>query len=315
MRLYGDVPLVIEETSNPNDFFGQERTPTTDVYTRIITDLDEAITVLPENQSEAGRVTQIAAQSLLGKVHLTLGNYGEATNHLSAVKASGKHTLVANPADIFTLENENNEEIIFAVQFESGLNGNSEGSDLFQQTAPSGTVNGAKGHSLPTVSLYNLFDQSDLRFDAFLGTTDEGIPFSRKYKEPTTDPRDGGSNFIVLRYADVLLMLAEAQNETGNTQAALENLNAVRNRAGLPNAVANNQTDIREAIALERRFELISEGHRWFDLLRTNQAIPVMNAWFTEQGRSTRIDENDLLMPIPQSQIDTDPAITQNLGY
>ena len=315
VRLYGDVPLVIEETSNPNDFFGQERTPTTGVYTRIITDLDEAITVLPENQSEAGRVTQIAAQSLLGKVHLTLGNYGEATNHLSAVKASGKHTLVAIPADIFTLETDNIEESIFAVQFESGLNGNSEGSDLFQQTAPSGTVNGAKGHSLPTVSLYNLFDQSDLRFDAFLGTTDEGIPFSKKYKEPTTDPRDGGSNYIVLRYADVLLMLAEAQNETGNTQAALENLNTVRNRAGLPNAVANNQTDIREAIALERRFELISEGHRWFDLLRTNQAIPVMNAWFTEQGRSIRIDENDLLMPIPQSQIDTDPAITQNIGY
>ncbi|MGD1892869.1 MAG: RagB/SusD family nutrient uptake outer membrane protein [Cyclobacteriaceae bacterium] len=315
VRLYGDIPLVIEETSNPNDFFGQARTPTADVYTQIITDLDEVITVLPKSQSEAGRVTQTAAQSLLGKVHLTLGNYNEAINHLGAVKASGLHSLVANPADIFTIENENNEEIIFAVQFASGLNGNSEGSRLFQQTAPSGTVNEAKGHNLPTVTLYNLFDPNDLRFDAFLGVTEEGIPFSKKLAEPATDPRDGGSDMVVIRYADVLLMLAEAQNETGNTQAALENLNAVRTRAGLSNATARSQTDIRDAIALERRFELVSEGHRWFDLLRTNQAISVMNAWFAEQGRSTRIDENDLLMPIPQSQIDTDPAITQNSGY
>jgi len=315
VRLYGDVPVVIEETTNPNDYFGQERTPTADVYTRIITDLDEAIPALPENQPEAGRVTRTAAQSLLGKVHLTLGNYPEAISYLSAVQASARHGLLANPADIFALDNENNKEVIFAVQFESGLNGNSEGSDLFQQTAPSGTINGAKGHSLPTVSLYNLFDPSDLRFGDFLDLTEEGIPFSKKYKEPAGDPSDGGSNFIVLRYADVLLMLAEAQNETGNTQTALEHLNAVRNRAGLPNSTASTLATIREAIALERRFELVSEGHRWFDLLRTDQAIPVMNAWFAEQGKNIRIDEDDLLMPIPQSQIDTDPAITQNLGY
>ncbi|MEM1134385.1 MAG: RagB/SusD family nutrient uptake outer membrane protein [Bacteroidota bacterium] len=315
VRLYGDVPLVTEETLNPNDLFGQARTPADQIYNQIITDLSGAIQNLPTTQVENGRVIQTAAQALLGKVHLTRNNYIEAINLLSAVKTSGIHALVAAPEDIFAIDNENNEEIIFDVQFVSGLNGNQEGSNLFQQTAPSGTINGAKGHSLPTVSLYNLFDQSDLRFNAFLGLTDESIPFSKKLQVPNDEPSDGGSNVVVLRYADVLLMLAEAQNEANETADAIANLNLVRNRAGLDDFVSNNQAEIRDAIALERRFELVSEGHRWFDLLRTGRAITVMNTWFTNEGINIRIDENDLLFPIPQSQVDTDPAIKQNPGY
>ncbi|UZR98422.1 RagB/SusD family nutrient uptake outer membrane protein [Chondrinema litorale] len=315
VRLYGDVPLVTEETTNPNDYFGQERTAADQVYTQIISDLESAIQNLPTTQPETGRIRKTAAQALLGKVHLTLQNYSEAVSVLSEVKNSGQHTLLAEPAEIFELESENNAEIIFDIQFASGLNGNDEGSNMFQQTSPSGTISGAKGHNLPTVSLYNLYEENDKRFQAFMGVTSEGIPFSKKLKEPSGEPSDGGSNVIVLRYADVLLMLAEAQNELGETGAALNNLNLVRERAGISEISSNSQDEIREAIEMERRLELVSEGHRWFDLVRTGKAISVMNDWFSSQGINISIDQNDLLMPIPQSQIDTDPAITQNPGY
>ncbi|MDW7690440.1 RagB/SusD family nutrient uptake outer membrane protein [Flammeovirgaceae bacterium SG7u.111] len=315
VRLYGDVPLVTEETSNPNDYFGQERTPVEQVYTQVITDLKAAIQNLPLTKSEVGRVRKTAAQALLGKVHLTLKNYNDAIAILNELKTSGVHQLLDEPADIFALENENNDEIIFDVQFASGLNGNDEGSSMFQQTSPSGTVSGAKGHNLPTISLYNLYDKNDKRFQAFMGLTSEGIPFSKKLKEPSGSPSDGGSNVIVLRYADVLLMLAEAQNEVNQTSEAIKNLNLVRKRANVAELTSTSQTEVRDAIALERRLELVSEGHRWFDLLRTGKAISVMNKWFADEGINISINDDDLLMPIPQSQIDTDPAIKQNTGY
>ena len=315
VRLYGDVPLVIEETTNPNDYFGQVRTPLDQVYTQIITDLEAAIQNLPLTQSETGRVRKTAAQALLGKVYLTQQNYSEAATILTEVKNSGQHSLLVEPAEIFDISNENNEEIIFDIQFASGLNGNDEGSNMFQQTSPSGTVSGAKGHNLPTVSLYNLYGETDKRLEAFMGLTSEGIPFTKKLVEPSGEPSDGGSNVIVLRYADVLLMLAEAQNELNQTSEALNNLNLIRERAGIADLATNTQDELRKAIELERILELVSEGHRWFDLLRTGKAISVMNDWFSSQGVNISIDNNDLLMPIPQSQIDTDPAIIQNPGY
>ena len=315
VRLYGNVPLVTDETTNPNDYFGQDRTAVDQVYNQIITDLEAAIQNLPTSQPETGRIRKTAAQALLGKVHLTLKNYNDAVTILNEVKNSGQHQLLEEPADVFSLDNENNEEIIFNVEFASSLNGNDEGSNMFQQTSPSGTVNGAKGHNLPTTSLYNLYEENDKRFQAFMGLTSEGIPFSNKLKEPSGEPSDGGSNIIVIRYADVLLMLAESHNELNQTSEALENLNLVRSRANITEYESIAQDEIRTAIELERRLELVSEGHRWFDLLRTGKAISVMNQWFSDQGINISIDQNDLLMPIPQSQIDTDPAIVQNPGY
>ncbi len=149
VRLYGAVPLALEETTNPNTYFGQGRTPAAEVYTQIIKDLTEAIDELPPN-ANPGRVVKTAAQTLLAKVYLTQGNAPGAKTLLDAVVASGKHSLMTKPADVFRIDNENNVEIIFAVQFASGINGNSEGSVMFQIFSPSGTQSGAKGHNLPT---------------------------------------------------------------------------------------------------------------------------------------------------------------------
>lgn len=185
-----------------------------------------------------------------------------------------------------------------------------------QQFSPSGTLANAKGHNLPTRSLYNLYAADDLRKEYYVGITANNIPFSKKLVQPTTAPADGGSNFVVIRYADILLLLAEIENETGNGAAAVAYVNAVRQRANASPIQAGLPADrLGEAIELERRLELICEGHRWFDLLRYGTAVDVMNAWFDAEGINITVGAHHVLMPIPQGQLDTDPAITQNIGY
>ena len=314
VRLYGDVPLVTKETTNPNEYFGQGRAQSALVYTQIIADLTDAISVLPASSSQPGRVIKTAAQTLLGTVYLTQKKYSDAKTQLLSVATSGQHALMTDPATVFAINNENNKEIIFAVQYASGVNGNTEGSAMFQLFAPSGTVSGAKGHNLPTKSLYALYTTTDKRRTAYVTTTSAGIPWSRKLTQPSVIT-DGGSDVVVLRYADVLLKLAEAENELGNTSNAIPYLNQVRTRAGLSNTTAVTQAELRSAIDLERRLELINEGHRWYDLLRTGTAIQVMNDWFKANNILVTITSKDLLLPIPQGQIDTDPSIKQNPGY
>ncbi|PKK35042.1 hypothetical protein BWI96_19145 [Siphonobacter sp. SORGH_AS_0500] len=315
IRLYGDVPLVTKETENPNEYFGQGRTASAQIYEQIRKDLTEAIATLPAVNTQAGRVRKSAAQTLLAKVYLTAKRYTEAKTLLESVVNDGQHQLLTNPADVFSLSNENNREIIFAVQFASGVNGNTEGSTMYQQYAPSGTVSGAKGHNLPTKSLYALYSSSDKRKGVYVGITTSGIPWCKKLSAPTTVITDGGSDIVVLRYADVILMLSEIENELGNISTALTYLNQIRTRAGLAATSASTQTELREAIALERQLELVGEGHRWFDLIRTGTALTVMNQWFKANNILTTLTSNNLLMPIPQSQVDTDPAIKQNEGY
>lgn len=314
VRLYGDVPLVTQETTDPNTYFGQGRTAKALVYSQVVADLTEAIQGLPAATTQPGRVIKTAAQALLAKVYLTQQSYAAALPLLQAVVSSGRHALQANPADVFSLTNENNSEIIFAVQFASGVNGNSEGSIAFQQFSPSGTVSGAKGHNLPARALYSLYAATDRRRGTYVAVTSAGTPFLRKLTAPAV-VTDGGSNAVVLRYADVLLMLAEVQTELNSLPEAAANLSLVRTRAGLAATAANTPADLRAAIALERRLELIGEGHRWFDLLRTGTAVSVMNSFFQASNILTTIGPNNLLMPVPQSQVNTDPSILQNPGY
>ena len=134
----------------------------------------------------------------------------------------------------------------------------------------------------------------------------------KKYTANTANPIDGPSDFVVLRYADVLLMLAEADNATANTTDALKYLNQVRKRAGLADFTSTDQTLIKNEISLQRQLELIGEGHRWFDLLRSGNAVQIMNTYFQKTGQNITIKDNQLLMPVPQDQIDTDPSIKPN---
>jgi len=315
VRLFGDVPLVIQETTDPNAYFGQGRTAAGQIYDQIKKDLTEATQELPLTASKPGQVVKTAAQTLLAKVYLTQKDYALAKPLLEAVVSSGQHILMDEPSKVFSIANENNKEIVFAVQFASGVNGSSEGSNMFQQFSPSGTVSGAKGHNLPTKNLYALYSSQDKRKGAYVDVTATGTPFTKKLSPPAAVISDGGSDIVVLRYADVLLMLSEVHNELENTTEAVKYLNLVRSRAGLQAVTNPTQSSLRAAIDLERRLELVGEGHRWFDLLRTSTAVTVMNQWFKDNNMQIIVKTDKLLMPIPQGQINTDPSIRQNTGY
>ena len=316
VRIFGDVPLVLKETTNVNEYFGQSRTPVAEVYVAIESDLKEAMNLLPTTTTQKGRVTKGAALGILGKVLLTQKKYAESLIYLNQVEPLG-YQLLTDVTKIFDVANENNAEIIFDVQFSSGLNGNSEGSTAFQMFSPSGSVSGAKGHNLPTKEVYNLYSTGDTRRSAYIGLTSSGIPFSKKLVKTSNTIADGGSNFVVLRLADIFLMKAESYAEQNDFINANIYLNKVKTRAGIPTVNFSTKDQLLTEIDRERRLEFVGEGHRWFDLIRTGKAISVMTSHFTNNpGYSTaQINAHHLLMPVPQGQINTDPAIKQNPGY
>jgi hypothetical protein len=310
VRIFGDVPLVTSEISNPLASFGQVRAPKADVYKQIETDLNEAIPLLPtRTSSNKMRVVKTAAQSLLGKVKLTQKDYASAETLLMSVESSGVQQLLSDVSTVFPIANELNDEIIFSVQYASGLNSNSEGSDAYRMFNPTGRVigsmTGTKGHGVLKSSFYNLYDVTDKRKNVYVGAIASGIGFNNKIAVPTTVVTDAASDWVVLRYADVILMLAEIENELGKPIQALSYLNMIRIRAGLTTFSSSDKVAIFNEIDLQRRKELVWEGHRWFDLLRQDRVKTVLGV----------SDVNKLLMPLPASQIAADPSLKQNPGY
>lgn len=315
VRLYGDVPLVLKETTNPSDYFGQGRNPISEVYSQIELDLIDAIKNLP-NLKSSGKPAIGAAQALLADVMMNQGKYNEAVTTLTPLINSNVYKLMTSTSQIFGTANEGNSEILFEIKYASGVNGNREGESAASQFRPSGTTANAKGHNLPSEQFVNLFESADTRKNNYIGRNITANPFyySLKYEVSSTGADDGGSDHIIIRYADVLLKYAEALNETGDLNAA-KYLNDVRKRAGLPNTTATSQSELRIAIELERRFEFIGEGHRWFDLKRTGKAVQTMNDWFKSNNKNITITADNLILPIPQNQRDTDPTLSQNKGY
>lgn len=321
VRLFGDVPLVTIEYDDPFEAFNLGRTPKAAVYTQIVKDLTEAALALDDEAFRLGGATKNAAYALLGKVHLTLGNIPEALSALRNVSG----TLLPNYADNFGIENENSAESLFEVQFQKG--GLGEGSSYANLFAPfgatelTGGIGTTQGTNIPTQDLYNSYEANDLRREVTIGRASTGVFYAKKYVDTPTLDRDGENNFIVSRYADVVLMLAEVLNEEGYVAdgEAFDLLNSIRNRAGIASLTSTelvDQSRFRDAVLNERQWELAFENHRWFDLVRTNKAIEVMNAHTSETGTIETVTTAKLLFPIPQSQIDaTNGKIAQNPGY
>lgn len=331
VRIFGGVPLVLEETTDPFDAFNIGRSSVDAVYSQIITDLTEAASALPNSQNEPGRATSGAANALLGKVYLTIQQYGDA---VSALRNVTGYSLLSNYADVFGPDNENNAESIFEVQYSSGsgsaMTGNGLGTGLgegspfpafFAPIGSSNLIGGGQtlGGNRPTLDLYNSYDSNDLRRDVNIGDTGVDL-YPAKFIAPQAADLDSDVNSIVLRYADVVLMLAEALNEEGYVAdgEAFSLLNQIRTRAGLANLTSTDLLDqgsFRLAIENERRWELAFENHRWFDLVRTNRALTVMDGHVGFLG-TINISSHQLIFPIPQREIDTNPeVITQNPGY
>ncbi|WP_256012258.1 RagB/SusD family nutrient uptake outer membrane protein [Desertivirga xinjiangensis] len=323
VRIWGPVSLVTEEVSNPFDAFKFGRNPTSEVYTQIIKDLRESADVLPPSYTAAkdvGRVTKGAAQALLGKVLLTTKDYDAAAIVLKTVIDSKTYGLLGNYADVFKVANKNNKESIFEIQFlKGGLNEGSSFANIFApagSTVLTGGIGPTMGNNMPTQNLVDAYTALDSRKSASIDRLNDGRYYVKKYMDIPFQANDASSNFIVLRYADVLLMYAEALNELKYIANgdALFYLNVVKFRAGLTKLDAMSlpdQNTFRDAIFAERRLELAFENHRWFDLLRSGKAIDVLNA---SSGGFT-VQSHQVLFPVPQSQINTNPGIIYQNQY
>jgi hypothetical protein len=319
VNLYGGIPLVLQETSNPTDYFGQGRASVQEIFNQIIIDLNEASSSLPES-NDIGRANKAAALLLLAKAHLTVGNAAEAETALRVVTG---YTFINTYADLFGIDNENNAGSIFEVQFQSGINGGEEGSK-FASKFNSQKNPGSKGNNIITQDLLDSFEAGDLRRNEIIqDPLDPSVYISTKYIDNTrTLVDDGDNNVIVFRYADAVLSLAEALNLKGYVAdgEAFDLINSIRTRAGLPNLTAiaiTNQQKFTEALLKERRHEFFYENHRWFDLKRLGNPVQIMNSHFADfVGLNITIDANDLLLPIPLDQLNSDPgSMEQNPGY
>jgi hypothetical protein len=328
VRTFGDVPLVLKETKSVDEGYSQARVPQSEVYAQIITDLTDAAAKLPVSYSgkDVGRATKGAALALLGKVYLTTRDFEKAKSTLKQVIDQGNYKLLPDYAALWPAANANNEESIFEVQFKKG--GTGTGSSFYNNFAPrnSGSsviqVGFAGGRNIPTADLIAAYEAGDARKAVSLseGYTDNitgkyvADPYTLKYRDTPFAEGDADNNWVVLRYADVLLMYAEAINETtGPNAEAFDAINAVRKRAKLAVLPAGlSKAAFALAIEHERQVELAFEGHRWFDLVRTGREVAVMNAHF----KAPVVAEFNAVFPIPQTQIDVNPAgIRQNPGY
>lgn len=334
VRIFGDVPLVTKVINNPDEGYSYGREPLTNVYNQIISDLKDAETALPYEYTggDIGRATKGAAMGLLGKVYLTQKNWSLAATKLKELidaAALTKYQILPSYASVFGVANENNRESMFEVQFKKAASG--EGSPFTNQFAPIGSgsavvsVGNPLGQNIPTADMNNAYEANDarkavsMRTSYVLGGNTVNHNYIVKYSGIPAANIDNDNNWIVLRYADVLLMYAEALNEQGYVAdgPAFDYLNQIRNRAGLGAKTSNNsdlalrvadQAAFRLAIEQERRVELAFEGHRWFDLVRTDRALDLL--------ASKGMEAHHHIFPIPLSQIDINPGvITQNPFY
>jgi len=299
--IFGNIPLKTDVTSTPNDKVNQVSAD--QIYSQIVGDLQTAIGLLPATYSgdNIGRATSWAAKSLLGKVQLTMGSKTDAATTLQDVVNNGPYSLLSDYANLWGPSNENNAESVFEVQFKAG--GIGEGSAYTDMFTPLGTVGGVGGGNAPqqvTTDIHNSFENGDERFsvsinDTAATSTGWWVP---KYASTPFGPLDAGNNWYVMRYADVLLMLAEAVGEPNGYQY----INQVRDRAGLGPVSAAEPGTYAEKLLHERRVEFAFEGQRWPDLLRFGMAKQIMAAQL-----GTSQDQVHLLYPIPQREIDVAP--------
>lgn len=338
VRLFGGVPLITVTVKSPDEALAFNRESLEKVYEQIKKDLTEAEAVLPPKydgmlNKEIGRTTSIAVKTMLGEVLMVQKNWVDARNKLKEAYdlcAANGVGLMPNYADIFDPTKGNNMEIIWAVQYQRGRTP-TEGSAWSNYFAPIGSgtsvvkAGSTFGYNQISPSLFNAFEATDKRLPVSAATFTSGstkVYYTRKYIDPEqVASNDAGNDWILYRYADLLLLYAETLNETKDTASAQFQLNKVRGRANVGLKSGLTQITARAAIELERRLELSGEGHRWFDLIRTDRVIPVMTAHFaaypvTESaGAVTRMERRKFLYPIPDVERTIKPDLAQNDGY
>jgi len=318
---YGAIPLRVKETVSLAGDNNMARTSVDSVYAQIIADLQLAGTTLPQNYSGSavGRATSYAAYALLGKVELQKGDKAAAVEALRKVVFAGTpYSLLTNYADLWNPANKNSAESIFEIQFLPPL----DGSPLWNYFAPASlNVPGGQNRSVapntPNQDLIDDYEAGDTRLAASIGIDPDNRPYILKFKDPgVVVGNDASNDFPVLRYADALLLLAEA---LGESPEAYSLINEVRDRANLGPIDASTPGTFMDKLMHERRVELAFECQRWHDLLRLPQAetINIMNANLAAvfPGQNISIDAHSLLAPLPNTELGSNKLATQNPGY
>lgn len=351
VRMFGKVPKVIRvpadaQDANTDPNF-QTRASTDTIYSVITQDLQFAIDNLPiRSQTGVGHVNKGAAQALLAKVYLYRKNWQQVQALTQAVINSGQYALVSDYSTIWRKVGDNSSESIFETQSGTFNNGDLAVASYCTWQGPrvggkGGWTDLGFGFDTPSTSLVNAYESGDKRrastiitidtsprhvgtvlYDGFrIPSADSVQSLFYNYKayaseNPSIEPYLGNrdrkqKNVRLLRYADVLLMNAEANNELGQTAAAITNLNLIRTRASLAATTASAQTDLRNAIWKERRVELAMEHDRFWDLVRQGRAAQVLQA----AGKNFVVGKNELL-PVPSLQIQLSGGkLDQNNGY
>jgi len=338
VRLWGGVPIVLHEAKSINlGDLKTNRATVEEVYTQIIQDLTDAEALPPTyTAADAGRATSGAAKAILAKVYLTRKDWPNAILKAREVINGGYgYALFEDFQDIFTKTKKNGKEHIFSVQFEPNQAGNGSSGSTFQSTSFTGFTATEPADIISDVALfYDIYAPGDKRRDVsyakqLLNPTTGTLytfpkPIFKKYLDLTNlaTPGNVAINFPIIRYADILLSLAEAINEqSGPTAETYELINQVRRRAfGKPITTPDsavdlaglNQTTFRAAIQEERKKEFVQEGQRWFDLVRWGTLVTEVKKVTAKNS----VSERNNLYPIPQSERNINPdGLPQNPGY
>ncbi len=295
LRLYGQAILHLDPVTTLDET-SKELSDETALKAQIIADAtDAASLLLSKADQQTGRVTKGSAYMLLADVYMWYGEWSSAETALNNVTG---YSLVTDYADIFDPSNKNNSESIFEIQYsESSADYSSffvynmfpypSTSDMIAAwtgvSNPSSLSEGAM-LNVPTPELIASYEAGDARFAASIDSVEDSngdlVPMCVKYLHPHSTFRQCDDDFMVYRYAEALLYLAEAINEQGGRTAEAQGyLNQVRNRAGLANTTASTQEELRDAILQERRVELAFEGNRWWDLVRTDKVQEVISEY------------------------------------
>lgn len=342
VRYFGGVPLIIDRSIGSEEVTTIGRASKAEIYAQIESDLEYAVANLNWSQPVKGRATKGAALALLGKVYLFQNKFADAATVLDIIINEGNYSLMPNYEDLWLAANENNSETVFDVEY-SALEGGSYDCLICLEGNAAAGFNGIRqyegpfyadgnSYNLPTSKLYNSFSVNDLRRDLSILHIDSFISiqadpgsisyatgggghtgyYNNKYIKRQAElglPDDDLTsplNYKVIRYADVLLMAAEAHNRNGNDGQALTYVNLVRARANMSDLSATG-TLLTEQIWAERNLELAGEGHRFFDLVRIGKAADEIDGFQTGKHE---------LFPLPQVEIDlSGGSWTQNPGY
>jgi hypothetical protein len=339
VRTFGGVPKVDALVTDQGDF-NIPRASAEEIYELIISDLQYAEANLPVSWDAAfiGRPKKTSAQGMLAKVYAYQQNWTAALQSAQNVINSGQHDLSTPYSKIFTEEGENSSESLFEIQNIRNESYNF-GSDYarVQGVRGSGDWDLGWGFNSPSQELVDAYEPNDPRKDATILFAGETTPYGEvpplslpnprynqkvytnpSYRTAANDRQGDWVNIRILRYADVVLLAAEAANELGQTDDALAYLEMVRERARggnaaiLPEITERDQAALRDIIRHERRIELAMEHDRFFDLVRWGIAEQVLH----DAGKTNFTAGKNELMPIPQDEIDkSNGVLTQNPGY